>query len=208
MENASKALIIAGSVLVSLMIIALLVFFFNNISELQSINQNDDELKAISEFNKQYDVYERDIYGSELLSLVNKILDYNKRESENKGYKKINLIVVLEKDIDNEFFKKGTYNYERLMSIVKDLENKVQVTGNETINSTIPNVSRKVSKLATMRTADIENLGFTASSYREKVSKYLSYSTLLTDVKAKIFKCDSFKYDNLNGRIIEMKYRF
>ena len=35
MENASKALIIAGSVLISLLVIAALVFMFNQLSDLR-----------------------------------------------------------------------------------------------------------------------------------------------------------------------------
>lgn len=208
MENASRALIMAGSVLISLLVISVLVFFFNNMREWQTIGENQEELEVITEFNKQYDVYERNVYGSELLSLVNKIADYNKREAENKGYQEIELVLILERDLDSEFFKKGTYNSEKIKSTIEKLQNKIDQIGNETIDSTVAHVSRKVSKLATMRTDDIENLGFTASSYRNKVTQYLTYSTLLTDVKAKIFKYDSSKYDNKTGRIIELKYKF
>ena len=89
MENASKALIMAGGVLIALLIIGILVVFFNNLSDWQKISQTSEEVEQITEFNKQYDVYERNVYGSELLSIANKIDDYNKRESNNKGYSKI-----------------------------------------------------------------------------------------------------------------------
>ena len=45
MENASKALIIAGSVLVALMVISLLVIFFNNIRDLQGIEQDSEKIQ-------------------------------------------------------------------------------------------------------------------------------------------------------------------
>ena len=85
MENASKALIMAGAVLIALMVIALLVFFFNNIRDLQKTNLTSEEVQQIAEFNKQFDVYARDVYGSELLSLANKVVDYNKRERGDSG---------------------------------------------------------------------------------------------------------------------------
>ena len=53
MENASKALIMAGGVLIALLVIGLLVFFYNNLSGLQSIEQSNDDVEAITEFNKK-----------------------------------------------------------------------------------------------------------------------------------------------------------
>ncbi len=40
MENASKALIIAGSVLISLLVIAALVFMFNQLSDLRQTQED------------------------------------------------------------------------------------------------------------------------------------------------------------------------
>ena len=95
MENASKALIMAGGVLISLMVIGLLVLFYNNLSGMQKIKTDSETEQQATEFNKQYDVYARDVYGSEILSIANKIADYNKREADNKGYTKIELKVKL-----------------------------------------------------------------------------------------------------------------
>ena len=83
MENASKALIMAGSVLIALMIIGALLLMFNNLSSYQNTN-NDNEMQAqIIEFNNQYETYNRDdVRGSDLYSLLNKVIDYNRRKSE------------------------------------------------------------------------------------------------------------------------------
>ena len=42
MENASKALIMAGSVLLGILIIALLIFGYRNISNLEQTRENAD----------------------------------------------------------------------------------------------------------------------------------------------------------------------
>ena len=82
MENASKALIMAGSVLIGLMIIGALFLMFNNLSSYQEINVQNDRDAQVVEFNNQYETYNRtDLRGSELYSLLNKIIDYNRRES-------------------------------------------------------------------------------------------------------------------------------
>lgn len=83
MENASKALIIAGSVLIALMIIGALVLMFSNLSAYQETNVQTTREAQIVEFNNQYETYNRkDVRGSELYSLLNKVIDYNRRESE------------------------------------------------------------------------------------------------------------------------------
>lgn len=207
MENASKALIMAGGVLISLLVIGLLVFFFNNLSSWQNTKLSSEEVQQATEFNKQYDVYARDVYGSEILSLANKIADYNKREAGNKGYSKIELNIEFSKDLDKDYFTKGTYNSSEIIKKVEDLETDVKNKGNVPVkSSTNTNVSRKVSKLATMRTSDIQNLGFAETDYQSKVNEYNSLKTLLTEVKAKVFKYVEFDYDKNTGRITKMSY--
>lgn len=208
MENASKALIMAGGVLISMLVIGLLVFFFNNLSDLQNIEQTSDEIEQIAEFNKQYEVYVRNVYGSELLSIANKIEDYNNREADIKGYLKIELYVQIQNDIDKTFFKKGIYTSSSLKQEVEKVENEVKTLGNRSIkSSTNERISRKVSQLATMRTKDIEDLGFEKSDYSEYVSKYNTYKTLITEIKAKVFEYVNFEYDKYNGRITKMTYK-
>lgn len=86
MENASKALIIAGGVLVSMIIISLLVVFYNSITSLQSTKQSIKAEEQSAEFNKQFEGYAKNnIIGSEFLSLVNRVIDYNRRYT-NDGY--------------------------------------------------------------------------------------------------------------------------
>lgn len=207
MENASKALIMAGGVLIALMVIGILVVFFNNLSDLQRIEQSSEETEQIAEFNKQYDVYARDVYGSELLSIANKIDDYNKRESTNKGYSKIELEVNIKYDMDKDFFNKNIYTASSLKTEIENLENKIKEIGNISIKSaTNSRVSRKVSQLATMRTADIEELEIIRTDYSESVTQYNTYKTLLTEIKAKVFKYVEFKYDKNTGRVIKMIY--
>lgn len=88
MENASKALLMAGGILLVMLIIALLIFSWSKFTEFYS---NDDELTEIdniSKFNLQFTNYEnRDVYGYELISLANKVADYNMRYSNAEGAK-------------------------------------------------------------------------------------------------------------------------
>lgn len=82
MENASKALLMAGGVLIALLIIGALVLMFNNLSNYQQAGQVNDKEVQIVEFNNQYETYNRkNVRGSDLYSLLNRVVDYNRRKS-------------------------------------------------------------------------------------------------------------------------------
>ena len=82
MENASKALIMAGSVLIALMIIGALVLMFSNLTAYQETNTRSTRSAQVTEFNNQFETYNRtDVRGSELYSLLNRTIDYNRRQS-------------------------------------------------------------------------------------------------------------------------------
>lgn len=83
MENASKALIMAGSVLIALVIIGALVLMFNSLSNYQETDTQSTREQQVVDFNNQYETYNRkDVRGSDLYSLFNKVIDYNRRKSE------------------------------------------------------------------------------------------------------------------------------
>lgn len=209
MENASKALVIAGSVLIALVIISLLVVFYNNIKGIQRTELSVEEQEKALEFNKQYQAYERDIYGSELLSLVNKIDDYNKTEAENEGYTKIEMYVTFEKGVDSAFFPKGTFDSSSIKMKKEELEQKVEELGNKIIRSKKnSSITRKVSKLATMRTADIEALGFEKNEYYDQVNTYNTHKSLLTQIKSQSFAYSKTEYDKKTGRITKLYYTY
>lgn len=82
MENASKALIMAGSVLIALLVVGALVLMFSNLTSYQNSNEKATKDEQITKFNQEYSTYNRkDVRGNELYSLINRVVDYNRRES-------------------------------------------------------------------------------------------------------------------------------
>lgn len=73
MENASKALIIAGAILLSILIIAIGMYIFNSSSN--SINGAATQISQqdIDAFNKQLEMYEGRQIGANVKSLISKI---------------------------------------------------------------------------------------------------------------------------------------
>ncbi len=82
MENASKALIMAGGMLIALMIIGALILMFSNLSNYQQTRVEGEVDRQVVEFNNQYSTYNRpDVRGSELYSLLNRAINYNRTQS-------------------------------------------------------------------------------------------------------------------------------
>lgn len=130
MENASKALIIAGSILIALMIIGAVLLMFNSLSNYQNMQDKDTKEAQIVKFNNQYETYNRDnVRGSDLYSLLNRVVDYNRRKStvgreiDDEGvdsqFQPMTIIVSFK---DNNNLKKFTYNNKESQLFKKILE--------------------------------------------------------------------------------------
>lgn len=102
MENASKALIMAGSILLSVLVIALLVYGYTNLSALEQTKQDTQDNIELSEYMARFEQFNRTLYGSELLSLGNLQEDYNtairRYGGENQdGYQSVSITVIIKK---------------------------------------------------------------------------------------------------------------
>ena len=86
MENLSKALLIAAGMLFTIMILSMLMLTYNQIA---SHYQQQHELAVIEQtelLNKEFENYNRSyLRGNDLISLMNKIIDYNTSQSYNIG---------------------------------------------------------------------------------------------------------------------------
>ena len=80
MENASKALIIAGAILLSILIIALGIYVFNMAKGATST----DSLSAleVTSFNEKFTQYEGRVLGSSVKSLLNEVVSNNNTQIE------------------------------------------------------------------------------------------------------------------------------
>ena len=96
MENASKALIMAASVLIAIVIISAFVLMMSNLTSYQESSYQSNLSAQIAEFNNQYTTYERtDIRGSDMISLMNKVLDYNTRYTGEENFTKMKITVKM-----------------------------------------------------------------------------------------------------------------
>lgn len=116
MENASRALVIAGGVLLSLIIIGVVMFAYRGITSLQKEKDISLSNEQVSKINEQIEKYTKKsvIYGSEVLSICNAIEDYRRKYPESEGYQMITAKIKIKANGANnvELFFKDEYNDE------------------------------------------------------------------------------------------------
>ena len=129
MENAAKALSIAGGVLIAVMLAVLVYYVFTHWGDSQRSSQEDIEIQKVEDFNKSYLSYEKVLYGSELLGLVNKMSDYNISDDvKYSGYSTMNLSMKITDRTTGNLFSYGTYN-------LTSISNAINTVMNKTVNS-------------------------------------------------------------------------
>lgn len=97
MENSSKALLMAGGVLLALLVLSLLVLGYNSLTGYMSSDSENRKVEQLTKFNSEYEAYARTgVRGNELLTLMNKIIDYNAREADNKDIAYERMIISID----------------------------------------------------------------------------------------------------------------
>ena len=94
MENATKALIIAGGMLIAMLIVGLLTWGYTQIRSLQQENVTEEERQQIVEFNERFEAYNKKVVrGYQMISLANLVYDTNTRYTYDNGYSPVTIIV-------------------------------------------------------------------------------------------------------------------
>lgn len=90
MENVTKALLIAAGVLLAIMILSLLVIFGGQLSGYFSSQHETTIIEQDTKFNAQFENYNgQTIRGNELISIMNKVVNYNTTIADMEKYDRI-----------------------------------------------------------------------------------------------------------------------
>lgn len=141
MENASRALVIAGGVLLSLIIIGVVMFAYRGITSLQKEKDISLSNEQVSKINEQIEKYTKKsvIYGSEVLSICNAIEDYSRKYPESEGYLKISAKIKIKADgKDNDIKECFKDKYDGIQSLKNDYNEAIRirdVNGKTTISN-------------------------------------------------------------------------
>ena len=105
MENSSKALYIATSVFVAVLILSLVVMMFKKMSDSQKAREKMYDEKNIAAFNSEYEAFnKRLMYGADVISCINKAISNNKEADDaNDPDLYIDIIVKMDANLEEKF---------------------------------------------------------------------------------------------------------
>lgn len=202
MENASKALLMAGGVLASVIVISLLVILYTNISSLSNAKQQILETEELAKYNAEWESYNRDnLKGVDIITIINKAISVNEKyraEMDNDDLTMITVYVEITKEV------KGyttTYTWD-------DSRNPPgynQSTDNGTVLLNIGNYPVQG------KSSDGDIVKFikeTSSTSKKEIIDNKSYKIITTEFdafKLEDFKCTGILYDN-NGQVKEISF--
>ena len=196
MENASKAIMIAGGVLIGVLILSMFVYVFRAAARTnQSYDENQIQ-KQLEAYNSQFEIYNKDSNTiSELLTLINLAYHTNSNYnyepqnsvaiSINIGSKYFNIVDKLDSN-KNPIIKKNMV----LSSVSENSINGDLISIYDLINKTFSELGINTTN------SDITNdtlIKCKLTPSGKTIYKYL-------------FKCDNIDYHKENGKISYMKF--
>lgn len=96
MENISKALLISAGVMLGIMLLSVIFIFGNQMAAYFSEKHNSKMIEQLVEFNDKFQNYNGEVIrGNELVSIMNRIVDYNAYQSDMVGYERIKITIKL-----------------------------------------------------------------------------------------------------------------
>lgn len=235
MDNASKALIMAGGMLLAMLLVALLIYAWSLFSEYQTSQDDLANIENTAKFNEQFTQYDRDdVLGYEILSLVNRVVDYNYRKSNDinaqndEKYTPITIDVYIpdtsvftEGNVQSQLFKKNQYKQSNTVNqfnpIIQETTTIESSYGGadsatrlakaiSTIYSSTTTEENAIKKFNSLSTKTKVKTMAELNYEKDKLYKYYEY----VQFKRTVFKSDSTKiqYDSVSGRVSYMRFDF
>lgn len=229
MENVSKALLIAAGILIGLIVLTMLVVMHRQVTSYYTAKEKARTFEQLQEFNAQYTPYDRkNVRGTELISLINKIINFNEQEDE------LGIQITIDFDGSNDPIKvKNAFYYNNndsncLVDINKDyiytknstepsikelLENAEKIEekyGKEIAIELTANMYKIFDAEELVRTKYFESLRTNPQSIetdidilKKEMSQYYQYGQL----KKAFFNCTELTYTE-NGRVKSFEFVF
>lgn len=179
MENVTKALLIAAGILFAVLILSLLAMFGGQLSGYYAEQHNSKIIEQDAKFNAQFENYNgQTIRGNEIISIMNKVVNYNTSIADMEKYDKVILSIDLKgyQNRANDNFKysdSDTSIFQGKMSAnilkntatsdvnIRDVANISADLINELANAGISNISD--AQLQAL-SADIQNIAIDSNA--------------------------------------------
>ena len=219
MENAARALVIAGGVLLSLIIIGVVMFAYRGITSLQKEKDISLSNEQVSKINEQIEKYTKKsvIYGSEVLSICNAIEDYSRKYPESEGYQMITAKIKIKANGANnvELFFKDEYNDEQYNSTqrlkgdydnaikTRDDKGKISMSNGKTIEELYDLFKTDSKKINSYYDLYLNDGKYNVEEILQFLEEYEKYKNCINTFREKEFRA-SVVYSNTTGIIKEI----
>lgn len=222
MENASKALLMAAGVLISLLIVSSFIFMYNHLKSLPKTQEKLLEEEQLIEFNKQYESYNRkNLKGTDVISVINKAIDSNAKYGE-QYY--VNVTFKLKNEVKDEVrkheSKKNGNKWQIIENPVTNIESftlekyKEYSIKNDTgkdntgkdkpITKLVNNISETTvycnNKGETENQAEYKKK-YVDTIFEEEGKIYYTKNSAFVEFKRRTFECKSMEYTDSNTNV-------
>lgn len=215
MENASKALLIAGGILLAVLVLGLLALLLSSISSNQLAEEKKIEAKQLQEFNQQWEAYNKKaLFGSDIITVVNKAIQNNKSvetmDRNNKFYVNIKIdckTTKFKSKITRINLKTGETD-ENIKSIPGSANNGKEIKEEDINLSEITELgSWQQNGTLNMSNKVVEQ--FEQTNYKNEYKDDTNSAIYYLDSAFKVFKTTPFKctgIDYIDGRVHEIHF--
>lgn len=223
MENATRALLMVAGVFFALLIITITILVHGQISDYYESKDVNKKTEQLAIFNKKYSSYNREnVRGSELLSLINKIIDFNSSKEDIEKEIKISIIIPNNERAKIFYYQYDNYKYGKdnnvtLIKINNQYTHKnIKISFLDEANKIASNYP---SGMAEKLSANISTLmGENSFKTREQLLKQLNikYAVNNNDIlkyyqyqqfKRAHFNCETLEFTK-DGRVESFKFQF
>lgn len=199
MENAAKALLMAGGILFAIIVISVLMLGYSDITKMKQEEANKEVLQEINKFNEPYLAFNKKVmYGTDVISVLNRVINNNKIYKVSWGDEYyINVQFKLKQDIKNTKTV-GTFNGTWTTSTTEEM---IFAAGQEYSlryhGDSIEDFLKTAEQNEETRTSEKDVNGNEIGYIKEKIG--------IAEFKRKTFKCAKVEYDN-TGKISAMYF--
>lgn len=235
MENITKALLIAAGVLIAIMILSLIIIFGNQMTEYFTEMHDIKMVEQTVDFNNRFENYNgQTIRGNEIISVMNRVIDYNNTSAGMEGYDPVIIEIDLKghqndtnfkySDSDSSIFNGNLIsgkisnadgNDTRLINIANLSTTLVNNSGIANLTDTkLQKLSSEISTILDdsnedYRAEKLKNiLGYVVTDVNEinKIKNVTKQYYQYTQFKRAMFNCTGVKYNTANQRVNEITF--
>lgn len=200
MENATKALTMAGGILIAMLVVSLVTFGITRLNSYQETKDSSKKVEQITEYNKRFETYNKKVIkGYEIVSLANLVENTNNQYGDTI-YRYTPLKAYI------SFKTKGIREYGTFESYVdtvkKYVSNPAKVSSELESNKDYKEIKKDSD---TSNFYDLEQINSTIGKEdTDNKNKEYQRKKDWNDLKSRYFQCDGMIYDQNTGYVIGM----